>query len=89
MLDGCYKQLQDHTSSEDLHIQQAQDFTRYYEQALCNMSCWRDDFQLRLLNQRFEVSISNALEEVQVRMQQQFSSYTDREPLWQVIPGEL
>ena len=76
MLNECYKQLQDRVGSEELRGQDAQDFSSHYDQALSNMSCWLDDFQLRLVNLQFEINIDKALQDVQVQILL-FWSFTD------------
>lgn len=65
-LDECFKQLQDHVSDEEPRIQLTQDFLQHYDQALSNMSCWLDDFQLRLVNSQFEIDIDKAFQDIQV-----------------------
>ena len=62
----CWKQLRVHTGAEELHAELVQDFSRCYEQALTDMSCWIDDFQLRLVISQFELDIDKALQDTQV-----------------------
>jgi len=67
-LNECYKRMQFHISDEELRIQQAQDYLLHYNQSLSNMSCWLDDFQLRLATSQYDIDINKALHEVQVQM---------------------
>lgn len=62
----CWKKLHIHTDDEALHSQLVQDFSQCYEQALTDMSCWIDDFQLRLAISQFELDVDKALQDSQV-----------------------
>jgi len=63
----CWKQLHVHIGDEELCNQLIQDFLQHYEQTLTDMSCWIDDFQLRLVISQFELDIDKALKDIQVR----------------------
>jgi len=67
-LNERFKQLQDKVNNQELHVQQRQSFLQLYDQALSNMSCWLDDFHLRLVNSQFEIDIDKALQEVKVQI---------------------
>jgi len=62
----CWKQLNEHIGDEELRAQLVEDFSQRYQQALTDMSCWIDDFQLRLVISQSELSIDKALQHIQV-----------------------
>jgi len=47
--------------------EQLERFLEHFEQALDGMSCWLDDFLMRLVHSHFELDIDKAVKYLQVR----------------------
>jgi len=65
-LDECWKQWHGQFDAEELGVQWAEVFSHHYDRVLSHMSCWLDDFQLRLVNSQFELDVHKILRDMQV-----------------------